>query len=127
MYSVKIRDHVMIAHSLPDLYFGPASQMHGATYVVDAEFFSEKLNPHNVVVDIGFAQQIVKEVLGDLNYQNLDEMPQFKGQLTTTEYLAKYVHDQLSRRIKSQFQGKIRVTLGESPVAWAAYEGNGQG
>jgi 6-pyruvoyl-tetrahydropterin synthase len=101
--------------------------MHGATYVVDAEFFSEKLNPHNVVVDIGFAQQIVKEVLGDLNYQNLDEMPQFKGQLTTTEYLAKYVHDQLSRRIKSQFQGKIRVTLGESPVAWAAYEGNGQG
>ena len=122
MYSVKIRDHMMVAHSLPDLFFGPASQLHGATYVVDAEFFTAKLNPHNVVLDIGFAQGVVREVLAGLNYQNLDLLPQFESQLTTTEYLAKYIHGQLSRRVRDQFHGRLKVTLGESPSAWASYE-----
>ncbi len=122
MYSVRIRDHMMIAHSLPDPYFGPASGLHGATYIVDAEFFAEKLNAHNVVLDIGYAQEILKEVLKSLNYKNLDQEPGFRGQLTTTEYLAKYVHGQLSSHVKATFQGKLRVTLGESHVAWASFE-----
>lgn len=122
MYSIRIRDHIMIAHSLPDPFFGPASQMHGATYVVDAEFSSKTLNAHNVVMDIGFAHEILKEILGGLNYRNLDQEPAFEGQLTTTEFLARHVHDQLTKRIKSTFGGSLKVTLGESHVAWASYE-----
>lgn len=122
MYSIRIRDHIMIAHSLPDPFFGPASQMHGATYVVDAEFFSKTLNAHNVVMDIGFAHEMLKEILGGLNYRNLDQEPAFEGKLTTTEFLARYIHDQLVGRVKDTFQGSLKVTLGESHVAWASYE-----
>jgi 6-pyruvoyl-tetrahydropterin synthase len=112
----------MIAHSLPEPYFGPASGLHGATYIVDAEFFSEKLNTYNVVLDIGYAQEMLKEVLKSLNYKNLDVETDFRNHLTTTEFLAKHIHGQLISRVKDNFQGKIRVTLGESHVAWASYE-----
>ena len=122
MYSVRIRDHIMIAHSLPDAFFGPASQLHGATYVVDAEFLSEKLNPQNVVIDIGYAHEALKSVLQKLNYRNLDEIEEFSGKLTTTEFLARAIHEKLAQKVGSQFSGKLKVTLGESHVAWASYE-----
>jgi len=112
----------MIAHSLPDPYFGPASEMHGATYIVDAEFFSKTLNAHNVVLDIGYASRVLDEVLATLNYQNLDTLGIFEGQLTTTEYLARHIFDALKSRMYGSFNGSLRVTLGESHVAWASYE-----
>jgi 6-pyruvoyl-tetrahydropterin synthase len=123
MYSVKIREHMMIAHSLPDPFFGPAKEMHGATYVVDAEFFSPTLNAHQVVLDIGFAHEALKGVLKGLNYRNLDEIPEFSEKLTTTEFLAKYVHDTLKKAVNRHFGGQIKVTLHESHVASAAYDG----
>lgn len=123
MYSVKIRDHIMIAHSLNDPFFGPAQKMHGATYVVDLEFFSDKLNEKNVVIDIGAAHHILKEVLAPLNYQNLDEREDMVGDLTTTEYLAQYIHSKVNERIAGEFDGRLKVTLGESHVAWASFEG----
>lgn len=112
----------MIAHSLPHPFFGPAQNMHGATYVVDAEFKSAKLDEHNVVMDIGFAHEVVKKALAPLAYQNLDEKEEFKGVLTTTEFLAKYIHQQISQSVVAQFQGHLKITLGESHVAWASYE-----
>lgn len=120
MFTVKVRDHIMIAHSLPDPFFGPAQKMHGATYIVDVEFFSEKLNDYNVVIDIGIAHQSLKKVLQKLEYQNLDELDIFNGDLTTTEYIAKYIHGEI--KSTSNFNGKVKVTLGESHIAWASYE-----
>lgn len=111
----------MIAHSLPDPFFGPASELHGATYVVDAEFFSPVLNAHNVVMDIGYAHEVLKETLSSLNYKDLDRLPQFSSVLTTTEYLARYIHGQVAARVQEVFQGTLRVTLGESHIAWASY------
>jgi 6-pyruvoyl-tetrahydropterin synthase len=124
MYSVKVRDHFMIAHSLPDPAFGPAQNMHGATYVVDTEYFSKQLNAQNVVIDIGLVQTYLKEVLTKLNYQNLDNLPEFDSALTTTEFLAAFIHDQLKEKVGGAFNGTLRVTLGESHVAWASYEGD---
>lgn len=123
MYSVKIRNHMMVAHSLPDKFFGPAQKLHGATYVTDVIFISKTLDKHNVVIDIGLAQQMLSEIMAPMQYQNLDDLIQFKGLLTTTEFLARYVHDQLKEKVKAIFSGSITVTLGESPVAWASYEG----
>lgn len=123
MYTVKIRQHVMIAHSLPDPAFGPAQNMHGATYVVDVCFKSKQLTEQNIVIDIGLAHDILKKVLAPINYQNLDEIPKFKGQLTTTEFLAKYIHDEVQKSVRDVFSGKIAVELGESHIAWASYEG----
>jgi 6-pyruvoyl-tetrahydropterin synthase len=122
MYNIKIRDHVMIAHSYNDKFFGPAQKLHGATYVIDVSFSAVQLNEHNVVMDIGMAHEILKQVLDPLRYQNLDTLPQFNGILTTTEFIAKYIHDQI-KELTSFFQGKIAVTLGESHIAWATYEG----
>ncbi len=125
MFSVSIRRHVMIAHSLPHPDFGPAQALHGATYVVDAEFFSPELNACNVVIDIGLADELLGKVLAPLAYQNLDEMPAFKGVLTTTEFLALYIHRRLSSMLcKTQaFAGRLKITLHESHVAKASYEG----
>ncbi|MEO1213496.1 MAG: 6-carboxytetrahydropterin synthase [Bacteroidota bacterium] len=123
MFHVKIRDHIMIAHSLPHPFFGPAQNMHGATYVVDVQFSTKDLDPHNVVIDIGKAHEVAKEVLAPLSYQNLDEHPEMQGELTTTEFIAKYIFDKLAEKVSSFFSGKIQVTLGESHVAWAGYEG----
>jgi 6-pyruvoyl-tetrahydropterin synthase len=122
MYAVRVRDHIMIAHSLPDPFFGPASNMHGATYVVDAEFKAENLDVHNVVIDIGIAQRVLGEVLDKLKYKNLDQESQFEGKLTTTEFLAQYIHLQVADAMRATFQGSLKITLGESHVAWASYE-----
>lgn len=122
MYSVTIRDHIMIAHSFNNDVFGPASRLHGATYVIDVTFFSEKLNQYNIVIDIGEAQQILHKTLDPLRYQNLDELPQFKNQLSTTEFIAKTIHQIIREATQEFFEGKIRVTLGESHMAWASYE-----
>lgn len=113
----------MIAHSLPNEVFGPAQNMHGATYVVDAEFQSPEVDAHNIVIDIGVATKVLQEVLQPLAYQNLDELPQFKGHLTTTEYLANYIHGQMATALKGLFVGQLTITLGESHVAWAGYSG----
>ena len=120
MFTVTVKDHVMIAHSLPDPYFGPAANMHGATYIVEATFKSNRLNDKNVVIDIGEASELVKTVLSELAYKNLDELPQFKGILTTTEYLAKHIHDNIRKSLKEPLG--LRIELLESHVASAAYE-----
>ena len=93
-----------------------------ATYVVDAEFIAKQLDSHNVVLDIGFAKTIVKEVLGELRYKNLDDEPQFAGKLTTTEFVARYIHQQVDIKLNKQFVGQLKVTLGETHDAWASYQ-----
>ena len=130
MFSVEVRDRIMIAHSLPDPFFGPAQNLHGATYVVDVAFYGEQLTAENVVVDIGAALRVLAETLKPLGYQNLDALPQFKGQLTTTEFLCKYVFDRIAEAAASGKLGvegktlsRIRVTLSETDLARASYEG----
>ncbi|MCX7323958.1 MAG: 6-carboxytetrahydropterin synthase [Hyphomicrobiales bacterium] len=129
MFSVEVRDRIMIGHSLPDPFFGPAQNMHGATFVVDVAFFREQMTSKNVVVDIGAALDVLAETLKPLKYQNLDEVPQFKGILTTTEFLCKHIFDEIARAAKAGALGedgkglaKIRVTLHETDLARASYE-----
>jgi 6-pyruvoyl-tetrahydropterin synthase len=122
MYFVKIRESIMIAHSLKNPFFGPAQNVHGATYVVDVSFKSEQLDEHNVVIDIGLAHEIVKDVLKKLDYQNLDDLEQFNGKLTTTEFVAKHIFEEVSTKVKNIFFGKIGVTIKENPSAWAGFE-----
>ena len=124
MYTVGVRRHMMIAHSLRDPYFGPAAALHGATYVVDVEFCTEHLNPKAVVVDIGAAGEGVDQVLKSLDFRNLDDDPRFAGNITTTEFLAKYIHQELARRFAPEFRGELKVILHESHVAWASYAGS---
>lgn len=131
MYSVEVRDRIMIAHSLPNPYFGPAEHMHGATFVVDVAFYREKLSDMNVVVDIGAAHDALSQTLKPLKYQNLDALPQFEGKLTTTEFLAKYVFDSIVDAARQgllgpegRTLGKVRVTLSETDLARATYEGS---
>ena len=130
MYSVQVRDRIMIAHSLPDPFFGPAQNMHGATFVVDVAFLREELTAQNVVVDIGAALEVLGKTLRPLAYQNLDALPQFKGILTTTEFLCKYVFDRMAEAAASGALGpdgrtlaRIRVKLSETDLARASYEG----
>jgi 6-pyruvoyl-tetrahydropterin synthase len=101
MFSVEVRDRIMIGHSLPDPFFGPAQAMHGATFVVDVAFFRENLTRQNVVVDIGAALSVLNETLKPLNYKNLDTLPQFEGVLTTTEFLCKYIFDAMALAARS--------------------------
>lgn len=131
MFSVEVRDRIMIAHSLPDPFFGPAQGLHGATFVVDVAFFRETLTKQNVVVDIGAALDILNKALKPLGYQNLDALPQFTGVLTTTEFLCKYIFDAMATAANSGALGqdgqglaKIRVTLHETDLARASYEGH---
>ena len=130
MYSVCVRDHFMIAHSFRGEVFGPAQRMHGATYVVDVEFRRRELDADGIVVDIGKAGDTLKAVLGGLNFQNLDELPAFAGRNTTTEFLARVIFDRMVEAIARGDLGRTasdigtaRVTLHESHVAWASYEG----
>ncbi len=130
MYSVGVRDHVMIAHSFRGELFGPAQRLHGATYVVDAELRGERLDPHGVVVDIDRAGKALHAVLAELHYRNLDELPGLAGHNTTTEFLAKWVFDRMTERIAkgelgpgSQSLSSLAITLHESHVAWSTYEG----
>jgi 6-pyruvoyl-tetrahydropterin synthase len=130
MYAVEVRDRIMVAHSLPDPFFGPAQKMHGATFVVDVAFFREELTAQNVVVDIGAALEVLNRTLKPLAYRNLDELPQFEGKLTTTEFLCRYIFDAMAEAARAGALGadgkslaKIRVTLHETDLARAWFEG----
>lgn len=130
MYAIEVRDHIMIAHSFKGELFGPAQKLHGATFVVDVAFFREELTSDAVVVDIGRAHDALKATLGPLNYNNLDDLPQFKGKQTTTEYLSKYIFDAMADAARGGRLGpgsegitRIRVKLHESHVARAWFEG----
>ncbi len=131
MFAVEVRDHIMLAHSLPGEVFGPAQGLHGATYVVDVAFFRETLSADGIVVDIGRAQAALKAVLEPLNYANLDALPQFEGVVTTTEFLCRHIFDRLAKAVRAGALGpdseglqKLRVVLNESHVARAWYEGD---
>lgn len=130
MFSVTVRDQFMVAHSFRGGVFGPAQRLHGATFVVDATFRRAYLDDDQIVVDIGLAREQLGAVLAELNYRNLDDEPAFAGVNTTTEYLAKVVADRLAERAREGRLGEaaraldgIAVTLHESHVAWASYEG----
>ena len=130
MYSLNVRDHFMIAHSFRGEVFGPAQRMHGATYVVDATFRRPELDEDGLVVDIGLASELLKEILGAMNYRNLDEMPEFEGRNTTTEFLAREIWERIRAALHDGRLGEgargvtsICVTLNESHVAWGSYEG----
>ena len=127
MFAVEVRDHIMIAHSLKGDVFGPAQNMHGATFVVDVAFMRETLSADAIVVDIGRAHDVLKVTLGPINYANLDEV--FPGELTTTEFLCKHIFDAVAKAAKDGSLGpgsegltRLRVTLNESHVARAWYE-----
>jgi 6-pyruvoyltetrahydropterin/6-carboxytetrahydropterin synthase len=111
----------MIAHSLNHPSFGIAQKLHGATFIVDVTFTSRELNEQNVVIDIAKASEMIKHVLDDLRYQNLDNLPALKGTLTSAEFMAKYIHDLIKENISGYFAGKITVTLGESHLAWVTF------
>ncbi|WP_017615782.1 6-pyruvoyl trahydropterin synthase family protein [Nocardiopsis salina] len=124
MYSVTVRDHMMVAHSFRGEVFGPAQALHGATFVVDATFRRRDLDPDGVVVDIAEAAEILSAVLGGLNHRNLDDDPDFAGVNTTSEYLAGVVAQRVADRIGARDRGLagLSVTLHESHVAWASFD-----
>ncbi|MEU6322501.1 6-carboxytetrahydropterin synthase [Streptomyces sp. NPDC047009] len=129
MFSITVRDHLMIAHSFRGEVFGPAQRLHGATFLVDATFRRAELDDDNIVVDIGLATQELGAVVSELNYRNLDDEPDFANINTSTEYLAKVIADRLAERIHKGALGesargieRIAVTLHESHIAWASYE-----
>lgn len=125
MFAVEVRDHIMIAHSLPSPVFGPAQGMHGATFTVDAAFFAEEIDAHGLVVDIGLAVEALSAVLAPLRYANLDTVPAFEGRFTTTEFLCGEIHRGLAARLRAgelKDGGRVRrlrVTLHESHIARA--------
>ncbi|MGF1475225.1 MAG: 6-pyruvoyl tetrahydropterin synthase family protein [Geminicoccaceae bacterium] len=130
MYALGVRDHFMIAHSFNGEIFGPAQKLHGATYVVDAEFRRDTLDADGLVVDIGLASTELKALLADLNYRNLDDEEVFSGKNTTTEFLAKEIFDRMAGRVADGRLGEnakgltaLKITLWESHIAWAAFEG----
>lgn len=129
LFSITVRDHLMIAHSFRGEVFGPAQRLHGATFLVDATFRRAELDADNIVVDIGLATQQLNAVVGELNYRNLDEEPAFAGTNTSTEFLAKVIADRLADRVHDGSLGEgarglssLTVTLHESHIAWASYE-----
>jgi 6-pyruvoyl-tetrahydropterin synthase len=129
LFAVEVRDHIMIAHSFRGDVFGPAEALHGATFVVDAAFLADALDANGIVVDIGRAHEALKAALAPLNYRNLDDLPDFRGSNTTTEFLTKHVYDRLAEAARAGKLGRegpdlkaIRVTLSESHVARAWYE-----
>ncbi len=130
MFALEVRDHIMIGHSLPSEVFGPAQGLHGATFTVDAAFYTEDIDEHGLVVDIGLASQALSEVLEPLRYKNLDDVPEFAGTFTTTEFLCRHIFDGMAERIRSGSVGdqgrvkKVRIMLHESHVARAWFEGD---
>ena len=129
MFAVEVSDHIMIAHSFRGAVFGPAQQLHGATFAVSAAFLAERLDANGIVVDIGRAFEVLKSVLAPLNYRNLDEVTEFKDVNTTTEFLTKYVFEQLAAAVRAGKLGRepreiaaLRITIAESPSARAWYE-----
>ena len=131
MYAVEVSGQIMIAHSFRGEVFGPAQRLHGATFVVRAAFLAERLDDNGIVVDIGRAHEVLDAALKPLNYRNLDDLPEFKGHNTTTEFLTKYVFDRLAAAARAGGLGRdgrelnaIKVTISESHVARAWYEGS---
>ena len=129
MYAVEVSDQIMIAHSFRGEVFGPAQKVHGATFVIRVAFLADELDAHGIVVDIARAHDVLKEALAPLNYRNLDELPQFKGANTTTEFLTRHLFDHLAGAARAGKLGhagrelkSIRVTVAESPLARAWYE-----
>ncbi|RDG35671.1 6-pyruvoyl trahydropterin synthase family protein [Streptomyces corynorhini] len=129
MFSVTVREHLMVAHSFRGEVFGPAQRLHGATFLVDATFRRPELDDDNIVVDIGLATKELGLVVGELTYRNLDDEPEFAGVNTSTEFLAKVIADRLADRVHAGSLGEgarglsgISVTLHESHIAWASYE-----
>jgi 6-pyruvoyl-tetrahydropterin synthase len=129
MYSLTVRDHIMIAHSFEGEEFGPAQRLHGATFTVEAEFRAPELDHLNLLIDIGLAKTELRRILDGVDYRNLDELPALAGQNTTTEFMARYIHTLLAEACRSGGMGDggkavtgIKVLLRESPLAWAAYD-----
>jgi 6-pyruvoyl-tetrahydropterin synthase len=129
VFAVEVSDQIMIAHSFKGEIFGPAQEVHGATFVIRVAFFAETLDEHGIVVDIARAHEVLKDALKPLNYKNLDTLPQFRGANTTTEFLTKYLYDRLAGAARAGAHGRaagelksIRVTVAESPLARAWYE-----
>jgi len=129
VFTVEVRDHIMIAHSFRGAVFGPAQALHGATFVVDAAFIAKELDANGIVIDIGRALDVLKATLQPINYCNLDDLPEFKGVNTTTEFLTKYIFDKLATAARADSLGRngselhaIRVTISESHIARAWYE-----
>jgi 6-pyruvoyl-tetrahydropterin synthase len=129
LFAVEVRDHIMIAHSFRGSVFGPAQALHGATFVVDAAFFAETLDANGIVIDIGRAHEALKGALAPLNYRNLDDVPDFGGANTTTEFLTRHIYDRIADAARADQLGRpgrelkaVRVTVSESHVARAWYE-----
>jgi 6-pyruvoyltetrahydropterin/6-carboxytetrahydropterin synthase len=126
MFHLTVRDHVMIAHSLPHPSFGPAQNLHGATFVVELTLWREQLGPQSTVIDIGEVATVLAEVLADLNYRNLDEHPDLAGALTTTEFLARFIAERVAARLSTGSElgsqlARLEVILREHPDAWAGF------
>ena len=128
MYSITVRNNILIAHSLPGEVFGPAQNMHGATYIVDAEFYAKEINKYNIIMDLGVVTEILSDVLKFYSYKNLDEVEEFKNIITSTEFLAKDIFDRICNKLRKDYiedfnkLHKIKIILTESNVAWASYE-----
>lgn len=121
MFRVTVRGHMMVAHSLPDPFFGPAQKLHGATYLVEATFYRRDLDEHGTVIDIGAASDALNAVLADLTYGNLDDHPAFAGLLSTTEVIARHIAEQLLAGPLTEGLATLDVVLREHPDAWAGY------
>jgi 6-pyruvoyl-tetrahydropterin synthase len=129
MFSLTVRDHFMIAHSFRGEIFGPAQQLHGATYVVDACFMRPELDEDDLIVDIGRASEVLGEILSEFNMKNLDDIEEFSGRNTTTEFMARVIFQRIAEAVRAGRLGpaaegltRLKVQLGESHVAWASYE-----
>ena len=122
MYSVKVKKHAMIAHSLPTEIFGKAGQLHGATYVIELEFFAKQLKQH-MVINIDHADKALSTVCDKISYQNLDDLDEFQGKVTTAEFMAQWIHAQVCQLVKEHFSGDILVQVHESHIASASYRG----
>lgn len=122
MYTLTIRDYLKCAHSLKGEIFGPAQLMHVITYEVEATFVTPRLDEHELIVDFATAQQGLHDILATMGFKNLDTLPQLRGKNTTTEFLCRYLQEQLAARVGGKFAGLLRITLRESPVAWTTYE-----
>ena len=128
MYSITVRNNILIAHTLPGEVFGTAQNMHGATYIVDAEFFAKELNEFNIIMDLGVVTEILADVLKFYRYKNLDEIAEFNNIITTTEFLAKDIFNKITDKLKKDYSNdfkklhKIKIILTESNLAWATYE-----
>ena len=124
-YSVTVRDHIMVAHSLKGEVFGPAQQLHGATFTIDATFFTHRLDDNGIVIDIAWASGCLKSEVEKLNYRNLDDLDAFIGKNSTTENVAAYFGEQIDRALSNariHHIHRVKITLSESHIAWASYE-----